>query len=129
MVDHLLDLRPHRFATPEREIAGQHAPYPIVLGIVRPCEHHRDFIVRISRHHGVIKGLRAEPRIDQRCSDVLITANHPDRVAVKHRPLEAGFGTPARELGRGRKRAARIPRDGEHWPIDLGVGFGGFGSY
>jgi len=44
MVDYLLDLRPHRFAPPEREIAGQHAPYPIVLGIVRPREHHRDLL-------------------------------------------------------------------------------------
>jgi hypothetical protein len=87
VVDHFLDVRSHRFGTPECEVAGQHAPYPMVLGVVSPREDHGYVVVGIRQHVELRNGLRGQARIDQRRSDVLVTAHHPDRMAVEHRPL------------------------------------------
>ena len=50
-------------------------------------------------------GVRRQPWIDQRGSDVLVAAHYPGRLAVPHRPLKAGLFPPTRELDWGRKRA------------------------
>ena len=90
VVDQFLNLRPHRFATPEGEVAGQHASQPVMLGIVGPREHHRDVVVSGRRRlDGVRDGLRGQARIDQRRPDVLVAAHHPGRLAVVHRPSQA----------------------------------------
>ena len=44
-VDQFLDLRPHGFGAPEGELAGHHAPQPMMLGIVDPRENYRCRVV------------------------------------------------------------------------------------
>ena len=42
---------------------------------------------RVRQHVELWNGFRRQARIDQRRSDVMVAAHHPDQVAVEHRPL------------------------------------------
>ncbi len=120
VVDQFLNLRPHRFATPEGEVAGDHPPQPMMLGIVGPREYHRRVVVGARWLDGGRNGFRGQARIDQRGSDVLVTAHHPGRLAVVHRPSQARLLPPFRELRRGMQRAVGGARDRHHRKGRLG---------
>jgi hypothetical protein len=96
-IDQFLDLGPHRFGAPEGELAGHHAPQPMMLGIVDTCENRRRLAVaRLPEQ--VREGFRRQPRVDQRSSDVLVAAHRPDLLTVPHRSPQAVLVSPAGEF-------------------------------